>query len=68
MSDSEHFTEKDYDKILDDIVGESFEQHNRQFDSKEALKVELLGKDGEVPEGYHRMPGTGEIMRDEEMI
>ena len=64
MPDSK-FTEKDYDRIIDDIIGEFFEQHNQRFDSKEALKVELLGS-GEVLPGFHRML-TGELMRDEEM-
>jgi len=65
MPDSK-FGERDYDKIIDDIIDEVFEQHNQRFDSKEARKVELLGKDGEVPEGFHRMP-DGSLMRDEEM-
>lgn len=32
-----------------------------------AIGKVVIPVDGEVPEGYHRMPETGEIMRDSEM-
>ena len=48
------FTLKEYERMIDDIIDEFFEQHNAQFDSKEALKVELLQREGiadeELPE------------------
>jgi len=48
------FTLKTYERMIDDIIDEFFEQHNAQFDSKEALKVELLQREGiadeELPE------------------
>lgn len=46
MLDNE-FTVKDYDRIIDDIIDEYFEQHNLNYDLKELAKIEMLG---EVPE------------------
>ena len=64
MSDDNSFTVKDYDRIIDDIMNEFFEQHDMNYDLKELMKNNLLGED--VPEGYHRMP-SGELMLDSEM-
>ena len=61
----EPFTVKDYNRIIDDIIDESFTQHDIDFDMKELMKAQLLGDD-EVPEGSHRMP-DGSIMLDSEM-
>ena len=48
------FTLKDFYRMKQDIIDEFFEQHNAQFDSKEALRVELLQREGiadeELPE------------------
>ncbi len=60
------FTEKDYNRILDDIIDEYFDQHNINFDMKELVKSGILGTAEEIPEGYHRMP-DGSLMLDSEM-
>ena len=44
MPDENEFTLKDYDRILDDIMNEYFEQHNINFDLKDLTKVGLLGE------------------------
>ena len=44
MSD-EKFTEKDYDRIIDDIINEYFAQHNMSYDAKELAKIEMLGEE-----------------------
>ena len=59
------FTEKDYNRILDDIIDDFFDQRNINFDMKELVKTGMLGDS--VPEGYHRMPDTGELMLDSDM-
>ncbi len=40
---AEHFTIKDYERIIDDIMEEYFTQHDINFDMKELMKAELLG-------------------------
>lgn len=44
MPDDNEFTIKDYERIIDDIMNEFFEQHDMNFDLKELAKVELLGE------------------------
>ena len=46
--DSGEFTVKDYDRILDDIMDEFFEQHDINFDLKELVKAKMLGEPEEV--------------------
>lgn len=44
MPDDNDFTIKDYDRILDDIMDEFFEQHDINFDLKELVKAQVLGE------------------------
>ncbi len=53
MPDDNEFTIKDYERIIDDIVDEYFDQHNINFDMKELVKSGMLGE----PE----IPPTGEV-------
>ena len=62
MPDDNSFTIKDYERIIDDIIDEYFDQHNINYDMKELVKSGMLG----TPEGYHRMP-DGSLMADSEM-
>ena len=48
MPDDVKFTEKDYDRIIDDIMDEFFEQHDLNYDLKELMKVQMFG--GEMPQ------------------
>ncbi len=48
---AEHFTVKDYERIIDDIMEEYFTQHDINFDLKELMKAELLGGPEDVIEG-----------------
>ena len=65
MPDDNAFTIKDYERIIDDIIDEYFDQHNVNYDYKDLVKSGMLGES--IPEGYHRMPDTGELMLDSEM-
>ena len=47
MPDDNDFTVKDYDRILDDIMDEFFEQHDINFDLKELVKAQMLGDENE---------------------
>ncbi len=67
MPDDNSFTIKDYERIIDDIIDEYFDQHNINYDMKELVKSGMLGTAEEIPEGYHRMPDTGKLMLDSEM-
>ena len=62
-SKDNEFIVHDYNRILDDIIDDFFDQHNINYDMKELVKSGTLGE----PEGYHRMPDTGELMLDSEM-
>ena len=42
--DSEHFTEKEYDRIIDDVMNDFFDQHNINYDMKELVKTGMLGE------------------------
>ena len=64
MPDENEFKLKDYERIIDDIIDEYFDQHNINYDYKDLFKSGILGES--VPEGSHRMP-NGEIMLDSEM-
>ncbi len=43
MPDDNEFTIKDYERIIDDIVDEYFDQHNINFDMKELVKSGMFG-------------------------
>ncbi|KKN65895.1 hypothetical protein LCGC14_0477120 [marine sediment metagenome] len=47
------FTVKDYDRIINDIIDEYFDQHNINYDLKELIKVDMLGSPEE------QLPQTG---------
>lgn len=51
MPDDNDFTIKDYDRILDDIMDEYFEQHDINFDLKELTKAQLLSEGNEEISG-----------------
>ena len=50
MADDNDFTIKDYDRILDDIMDDYFEQHDINFDLKELMKAQLIGGPEELLE------------------
>ena len=54
MPDDKNFTIKDYERIIDDIVDEYFDQHNINYDYKDLVKSGMLGEPEELPP-------TGEI-------
>ena len=66
MADDNDFTVKDYDRIIDDIMNEFFDQHDIEFDFKDLVKVQMIGDTEDVPVGYHRM-GDGSLMLDSDM-
>lgn len=43
MPDDNNFTIKDYERIIDDIIDEYFDQHNIDYDMKELVKSGMLG-------------------------
>lgn len=55
MPDDNEFKLKDYERIIDDIIDEYFDQHNINYDLKELMKVEMLGE------------GSDNLMPDSEM-
>ena len=44
MPDDNNFTIKDYERIIDDIIDEYFDQHNINFDFKDLVKSGMLGE------------------------
>ena len=42
------FTVEDYDRILDDIIDEYFEQHRVNYDLKDLAKIQLTGENEEI--------------------
>ena len=42
----DNFTVKDYERIIDDIIDEYFDQHNIDYDMKELVKSGMLGAPG----------------------
>lgn len=51
MPDDNEFTVKDYDRIIDDIIDDFFDQHNINYDLKELAKARMLGDAEETTEG-----------------
>ena len=47
MADENNFSLSDYDRIIDDIMDEYFEQHDINFDLKELVKSQMLGESGD---------------------
>ena len=45
MPDDNNFTIKDYERIIDDIIDEYFDQHNINYDMKELVKSGMLSRD-----------------------
>ena len=43
MPDDNSFSISDYDRIIDDIMDDFFEQHDLNYDYKELMKAQLLG-------------------------
>ena len=44
MPDDNSFTIKDYERIIDDIVDEYFDQHNINYDYRDLVKSGMLGE------------------------
>ena len=44
MPDDNNFTIKDYERIIDDIIDDYFDQHNINYDYKELVKSGMLGE------------------------
>ncbi len=44
MPDDKNFTIKDYERIIDDIIDEYFDQRNINFDFKDLVKSGMLGE------------------------
>ncbi|GAG90229.1 unnamed protein product, partial [marine sediment metagenome] len=49
--DDNDFTIKDYERIIDDIIDEYFDQHNINYDYKDLVKSGMLGETTEIQEG-----------------
>ena len=59
MPDDNSFTIKDYERIIDDIIDEYFDQHNINFDFKDLLKSGILGESVPNVEGINAItPNT----------
>ena len=53
MPDDNEFSLSDYNRIIDDVMNEFFEQRDLDFDLKELMKVQMLGSPEE------QLPQTG---------
>ncbi len=53
MPDENEFKVSDYNRIIDDVMNEFFEQRDLDFDLKELMKVQMLGSPEE------QLPQTG---------
>ena len=42
--DDNDFTVKDYERIIDDIIDEYFDQHDINYDMKDLFKAGMLGE------------------------
>ena len=64
------FTLEDSDRMIKDKIDSYFQRLNVTHDIEELGEVKLAGgQEGEeIPPGYHRMPDTGELMLDSEMV
>ena len=45
MPDDNNFTIKDYERIIDDIIDEYFDQHNINYDMKDLVKSGMFGEE-----------------------
>ncbi len=43
MPDDNEFRLKDYERIIDDVMNDFFDQHNVSYDMKELVKTGMLG-------------------------
>jgi len=44
--DDNNFTIKDYERIIDDIIDEYFNEHDINYDYKDLVKSGMLGTEG----------------------